>query len=63
MRKVAGKEEGDREKPGRNVDVRGERGEQSIGRIYICMSAEGTMYSNCKEKGCNLPQEGYIGDR
>lgn len=33
----------------------GERGwirrTESIGRIYICMSAGGTMYSNCEKKG------------
>lgn len=29
-------------------------GERSIGRIYICMLAEGTMYSNCEKKGCTF---------
>lgn len=24
---------------------------KSIGRIYICMSGWGTMYSNCEKKG------------
>lgn len=31
-----------------------EQREKSIGRIYICMSAEGTMYSNCEKKGCTF---------
>lgn len=32
----------------------GEEKGKSIGRIYICMSAEGTMYSNCEKKGCTF---------
>ena len=36
---------------------------KSIGRIYICMSTEGTMYSNCKKKGWAFGTMGKKCDR
>lgn len=51
--RVAGREK-EREKLASNILTRERKGDRSIGRIYICMSAEGTMYSNCEKKGCTF---------
>jgi len=46
-----------------DVRAAGREGKRvSVGYTYV-YPTQGTMYSNCEEKGCNLPRGGYIGDR